>query len=192
MEEIEVRTTVYLPPDEVYAFLSDFPRYARYSKHLKSVTADGDGSPGTEYALRFAWWKVGYTVRSRVTDVDPPRRIGFEVTSGIDAEGEWLVEDAETADAPPETPETADDAPETPETADDASGGTEASLVRFVVRYDPDSVTGRHVDLPALVSLPWVIDKALPFVEAEAERVVERVVADLEGRRREVDLQIVR
>lgn len=168
MDEIEVGTVVYLPPGEVYEFLIDFRRYARYSEYLRSVSGDGDGGSGTEYALRFAWWKVGYTVRSRVTGVDPPERIGFEVTSGLHAEGEWRIEAA-----PGEAPD-----------------GGDASRVRFVVRYDPATVTGERVDLPALVSLEWVVEKAKPFVEEEARRVVERIVADLEGERREVDLTI--
>jgi uncharacterized membrane protein len=163
VEELEVGTEVYLPPRDVYEFLVDFPRYARYSKHLDAVETDGDGSVGTEYTLRFKWWKVRYAVRSRVTDLDPRERIEFELVRGLSAEGEWRVEPRD---------------------------GGEASYVTFLARYDPSSVAGDRVRLPSFVSIGWVVDRAMPFIEEEAERVVERVVADLEGERRRVDLAV--
>ena len=64
MDSIEVSTDVYLPPEEVYAFLLDFPRYARYSEHLTEVRAFGSGDPGTEYELVFSWW-YEFTPKSR-------------------------------------------------------------------------------------------------------------------------------
>jgi len=163
VDELEVGTEVYLPPAEVYEFLVDFPRYARYSKHLDSVDAHGDGGVGTDYSLTFAWWKVSYTVRSRVTRAERPETIGFRLVSGLRAEGEWTVEPID---------------------------GGEASYVTFFARYDPGSVAGDAVDLPPLVSVDWIVDRVMPFIEKEAERVVERVVADLEGERREVDLAV--
>jgi uncharacterized membrane protein len=163
VEELEVGTEVHLPPSDVYEFLVDFPRYARYSKHLDAVEADGDGDVGTEYTLRFKWWKVRYAVRSRVTDLNPPGRIEFELVRGLRAEGEWLVESIE---------------------------GGESSYVTFLARYDPGTVAGDAVSLPSFVSISWVVDRVMPFIEAEARRVVERVVADLEGERRQVDLAV--
>lgn len=157
MDELDVRTTVHLDRSEVYRFLADFERYARYSEYLQDVESVGDD----EYVLRFGWWKVTYEVRSRVTEADQPRRIAFELTRGIRADGEWRLE---------------------------ADG--EGTSVRFLVRYDPDTVASDAVDLPALVSIPWVIGRVEPFVEREARRVVERVVADLEGERREIDLDV--
>jgi len=38
--------------------------------------------------------------------------------------------------------------------------------------------------------MDWVIEKVKPLIQEEAERVVERIVADLEGRRRDVELTI--
>jgi len=61
--------------------------------------------------------------------------------------------------------------------------------VSLVVTYDPDSASG-VVDLPALVSLDWVADRAVGVVEKEGRRVVERVVADIEGERRPVELTV--
>jgi uncharacterized protein YndB with AHSA1/START domain len=173
VEAISVTTVVYLPREEVFEFLIDFPGYARYSKHLREVRQRGDGSPGTRYELEFAWWKLTYTARSEVTAVDPPERIEFTITKDIDADGHWAVE---PIDLPP-------DAPADAETA---------CRVHFEVEYDPGSVSAGDIDLPRFVSLGWVIEKVKPVIEREAERVVERVVADLEGRRREVDLTVDR
>lgn len=163
MEELEVGTEVHLPPEEVFEFLLDFPRYANYSKHLDSVEAFGDGDVGTDYALTFTWWKVSYTVRSRVTEIVEPERIEFEIVRGLTADGEWMVEPL-----------------------DDRDG----SYVRFLARYDASTVTSDRVSLPAFVSIAWVIDRVLPFITDEAERVVKRVVADLEGEPRPVDLDV--
>lgn len=168
METLGARTVLYAPPETVYDLLADFPRYPRYAEYLREVTGDGAAEPGAEYALRFEWWVVGYTVRSRVTAVDPPRRIAFEIASGLDAEGEWRVEPA-----PAPAPDDGD-----------------ASRVTFVVRYDPDTTTAEGVDLPPLVSLDRVIQAAEPLVEGEVRRIVERVAADVEGERREVDLEL--
>jgi len=172
VEKILVSTDVYLPADEVYEFLVDFPRYANYSKLLRGVRQNGDGSPGTTYSLEFAWWKLTYTAHTEVTSVDPPERIDWRVTREVDAEGHWRVEplDSLPADAPA-----------------DAEAGVRVYLN---VEYDPDSVHSGVVDLPRLVSLDWVINKLTPVLEREAERIVDRIVADIEGRRRPVDVEI--
>ena len=168
MPTLEAKTTVRSGPEAVFDALLDLRRYERYSDHLARVTREGDGGVGTEYRLRFEWWLVGYTVRSRVTGVDRPERLDFEVTRGIRAAGSWHVD---PVDEPP-------------------AGADAACEVRFVVEYDPDSVASSAVNLPALTSLSWVVDRVAPLVEREAERVVERVVEDLEGRPRSVDLTV--
>ncbi|MFB6159641.1 MAG: SRPBCC family protein [Haloferacaceae archaeon] len=172
MDRIAVSTVVYLPPEEVFEFLVDFPRYARYSEHLRDVTRDGDGSAGTRYDLTFAWWKLTYTVRSEVTAVERPERVEWRIVSRLNATGRWRVDPL--GDLPADAPADAD----------------AASRVWFEVRFDPGSAGEDAVDLPRLVSLDWVLGKVKPLAVAEAERVVERVVADLEGRRRDVDLTV--
>lgn len=167
MDAVELTTLVYAPRDEVFAFLRDFPGYARYSKYLESIKGFGDGEEGTEYELRFAWWKLSYTARSRVTGFDPPERIDWELTKDIDARGYWLVEEA--------------DAPE---------GQTAASRVTFRAEFAPESADTDAISLPSLVSWSWVIEKAKPKIQSEAERVVRRAVADIEGRRRDIELTI--
>ena len=182
---LEAATTVYREPAAVFDALLDLRRYEAYSDHLTRVTRSGDGGVGTEYDLRFEWWLVGYTVRSRVTAVERPERLDFEVVRGIRASGSWHVEPlaaGEEAGA-----RAADEGPPGGARADEDGPATR---VRFVVEYDPDTVAGGAVRLPSLVSLSWVVDRVAPLVEREAEQVVERVVADLEGERRPVDLEV--
>lgn len=165
MDELDVSTALAVPPEDAYEFLLDFPGYADYSEHIERVVQHGPGGPGTRYDLHFRWWKLRYVARSRVTDVDPPARIDWEVTKDVDAHGQWLVE---------------------PTTMD----GDPASRVRLVVRYDPSSVGAGAVDLPRFVSLGWVVERVEPVIVEEGKRVVERIVADLEGSRRPVDLSV--
>ena len=169
MDEVRVSTVVYLPPEEIFAFLVDFPRYAKYSKHLTDVRQYGDGEPGTEYDLRFSWWKLHYTARSRVTSVEPPERLDWKVTKDVNAHGHWQVE------------EVPDEAPADRETA---------SRVSLSIVYDTSSARRDAIDLPRFVSLGWVVDRVTPLVLEEAERIVERIVADLEGETRPVELTI--
>ena len=181
MDTVEVSTSVYLPPEEVYAFLLDFPGYGHYSEHLQEVRRYGDGDPGTEYELDFAWWKLSYTARSRVTNTEPPHRIDWSVVKDIDAVGHWFVRPLEDPD-PSEVP-----AGEPPA---DAPADPPVTQVTFRVEYAAESAREGTFDLPRFVSLDWVIEKLKPKVETEAERIVRRIVADLEGQRREVDLEI--
>ena len=172
MERLVVDTVVYRPVDAVYEFLREFPGYANYSEYLERVDELDPGSgEHARYALRFAWWKLEYTARSAVTELDENERIEWTVLGDFDAGGRWLV--AERA--------LPDDAPDWAETATD---------VQFVVEYAPETAHAGLVDLPALVSLDWVVEKVKPLVESEAETVVERAVADLEGRQRSVDLRV--
>lgn len=209
VERLVVETTVHRSPRAVYEFLEDFEGYASYSEHLHEVRAEGSGED-RRYALTFAWWKLTYTVRTAVTDLDPPSRIAWRVVSELDASGRWEIEpvvddsgadgdDAASGDGDADDAASgdgdADDAAENGEAADTADGAAvddtaDASRVAFVAEYDPSSVAGDSLDLPALVSLDWVVRKAKPLVEQEARRVVERAVADLEGDPREVDLQV--
>ncbi|SHG98451.1 SRPBCC family protein [Halobaculum gomorrense] len=173
MDELVVSTDVYVPPEEAYEFLLDFPRYERYSEYLDRVSrTHGDGGAGTRYALRFAWWKLTYTAHSEVTDVDPPNRIDWRVRRDIRAHGSWRIEplDELPADAP-----------------DDAAAG---SRVTFEVRFDAESADASAVSLPPLVSFGWVLDKVTDLITEEAERVVRRAVSDLEGRERDVTLVV--
>lgn len=169
VDSVDVSTVVYVSPEEVYEFLMDFPGYARYSKYLTDVEQRGDGSPGTKYTLRFAWWKLSYTARSEVVAVDRPSQIDWKITKDLKARGHWRI-----TERPEERPD----------------GEDHATKVRLTVDFDPGTASSDALDLPSLVSMDWVIDKVKPLIQEEAERVVERIVADLEGRRRDVELTI--
>ncbi|MFB6179370.1 MAG: SRPBCC family protein [Halorientalis sp.] len=169
MDRVEVSTVVYLPPEEIYEFLLDFPGYADYSKYLQQVSVDGDGTPGTNYYMQFAWWKLSYTAHSEVTDVTPPHKIDWRITKDIDAAGHWGIEPVPD-EAPPEK--------------------ATACRARLAVQFHPDSADANTLKLPRFVSLDWVIEKVKPKIREEAERVVERIVADLEGSHRPVELTI--
>jgi uncharacterized membrane protein len=175
VDELVVSTVVYLPVEETYDFLVDFPRYAKYSEHLSDIVRRrGDGGAGTRYALRFSWWKLTYTVESEVTEVDPPERIEWQVVKNLDAAGRWRIEALD---------ELPDDAPPDAEAA---------SRVSMEVAYDPDSANESRISLPRFASLGWVIDRIKPAITNEAEKVVERVVTDLEGEPRSVALTVER
>jgi hypothetical protein len=94
------------------------------------------------------------------------------VIKDVDAHGDWRVEPL--GSVPAGLP-------------DDAEV---ACRVHLEVEFDSDSVGGGMVDLPRFVSLDWVVRKVKPILVEEAERVVERIVADIEGRRREVELVV--
>ncbi|AEN05033.1 SRPBCC family protein [Halolamina sp.] len=173
MERLIVETVVYRPVEEVYELLLDFPRYGRYSDYLDAVeTLDPGDDEQARYALRFAWWKLSYTARSAVTETVPNERIEWTIIDTFEAGGRWVVEEHETL------PE---DAPDWAETA---------TTVRFEASWNPNSVDDSIIDLPRMVSLDWVITKVKPIVDKEAERIVRRAVADLEGRTRQVDLTV--
>jgi uncharacterized protein YndB with AHSA1/START domain len=173
VDRLVVTTDVYVPPEEVYEFLLDFPRYERYTEYLDRVTrTEGDGGAGSEYALHFSWWKLSYTARSRVTDVSPPTRIDWEILKDIDAGGSWVIEPYD------ELPE---DAP---------ADATVACRVRMDVSFDPDSASSDAVSLPLMVSFGWVLDRVKGLVEEEATRVVRRAVDDLEGDSRKITLHV--
>lgn len=176
MDRLEVSTDVFVAPARVYEFLVDFPGYAQYSEYLESVEQRGDGDVGTVYDITASWWRLTHTVSSEVTDVEPPERIDWRLQGPIDASGAWLVDardPAETA-APVAPPDDVD----------------VASRVALVVEYDPSTVSAGRFDLPALISLDAVVDRVVPLVEDEARRTVERIVADLEGEHRRVDLRV--
>jgi len=187
VDTVEVSTVVYLPPADVYEFLLDFPGYADYSTHLRDVEQRGDGGPGTAYALEFAWWKLSYTAHSRVTAVDPPTRIDWTLTEDIDANGSWLIEALSTPPSPPSRNEAAADALEC--AANDAEEPV-ASRVTLKIQCNTSTVDSSVLDLPPLVSFERVIQTGQELVVSEGERIVERIVADLEGGTRGVDLSV--
>lgn len=173
MRRLEVATDVFVEPQTVYDLLVSFTEYSQYSEYLEEVTRHGDGTPGTEYELTFSWWRLSHTTRSRVTSVDPPNAIDWRIVSTIAARGRWEI-----------------DALDEPTYGDAAADDNPVTRVRFVVEYDPESADADTIGLPTLLSLDWLVDRVTPLIDEEATRVVERVVADLEGDRRDVRLDV--
>jgi len=156
-------TVVHAPPARTYDFLAACEGYAAYSGYLESVERRGDGSPGTVYAITASWWRLTRTVRAEVTATDPPNRLDWRLRGSIEARGAWTVDRLDDESDP-------------------------ASRVTLHVEYAPGSLDG--LDLPLGVSLDRLVDRLIPVAEREARAVVERAVADLEGKPRPVDLDI--
>ncbi|WP_254862393.1 SRPBCC family protein [Halovivax gelatinilyticus] len=169
MDRILLSTVVYREPAAVFEAVRSFSNYPAYAEHLDEVTCDGDGGVGTRYGLHFSWWKLSYTVRSAVTEIDEPRRLGWKLTADLDATGEWRIEPLEP-DGRPDI--------------------DEASRLYFEVRYDPHSADPDTVSLPRFVSLDWVVRRVRPRLYDEAERVLGRLVEDVEGDSRNVELVV--
>lgn len=169
MDRILLSTLAYRSPEEVFPYVRSFTDYPRYTDHLKEVRVNGDGGVGSVYDLKLAWWKLSYTAHSKVTDITPPESLSWRLVTDIDARGEWRVE-PEPESAPPDE--------------------DTASRIYFEAHYDPHSADEDAISLPRFVSLDWVISKVEPKLLGEAQTVVERLVADIEGRPREVELTV--
>ncbi|MGM0371252.1 MAG: SRPBCC family protein [Halobacteriota archaeon] len=152
MNEIAVARPVDQPPEVVFATVRDFQAYPRYSKYLQSVSATAE-TQVTEYAFQFGWWKLAYETQARVTACEPPHTIDWTITQDLEADGRWVVEER-----------------------------SDGSQLHFQVAYDPDSLGSDAVSLPFGVSLDWVRDRATALIESEAKRVLDRIVAEVDGR----------
>lgn len=174
MQRLEVATDVFAEPESVYDLLLSFTGYANYSEHVEDVRRHGDGGPGTEYDIALSWWRLSHTVRSEVTAVDPPTVIDWRLVSDLDAHGSWLIDSVADTLGAVEPP----------------TDGGPVTRVTFLVEYDPESVDADVLGLSRLVPIDTVIEKAKPKVREEVTAVVERVVADLEGEPRSVDVEV--
>lgn len=174
MQHLEVATHVFVDRATAFDVLADFTSYAQYSEHLEAVERRGDGGPGTEYDMTVGWWRLSHTGTSRVTALDRPNRIDWRLVSELRARGAWVIEDGTAADVAVPLPE----------------GDPPITRVRFVVDYDPESAEA--IGLPSVVPIEAIVDRVIPVVRSEATAIVERVVADLEGEPRAVELEIDR
>ncbi|WP_255151320.1 SRPBCC family protein [Halorarius halobius] len=173
MDAIEASTVVYVPRREVFEFIQGYSGATEYADHVERVRQFGDGGPGTDYRITVSWWRFDYTAVTRVTDVDPPTRIDWRSTKRPEATGSWHIESVDPpADPPPDVD---------PETATE---------LRLRIEFDPESVLGARLSGPLPVEA--VLDRVKPVVVSESEAAVAALVADLEGRRREVDLTVHR
>lgn len=163
MDAVEVSTVVYAPPAAVFTYIRDFSGTEVYSDHVDAVRQYGDGGPGTDYRITVSWWKLSYTAEQRVTDLVENERIDWRSTDGVRATGSWLL---------------------------DPLDGGEATELRLRIDFDPESMRGGRVS--RLLPLDALVDRIAPVISREAETVVAGMVADIEGERRAVDIEIHR
>jgi uncharacterized membrane protein len=175
VDEVRLSTVVYAPREEVFAFLTYLVGYLAYSKHLKDVHRDCDGGPGTVYTMTFGWWKMTYRAQSEVVAIEEPDRIEWRVVKDLDARGHWQLRDVD---------EEADPSAAVP------ADREHATQIELYIEFDPDSASVGAIDVPSFVSLSWAIDRVVPLIVDEAERVLRRIVADLEGEPRDVELTV--
>jgi uncharacterized membrane protein len=176
---IEVSTTVDVPPSEAYAFVLDFEGHADYSEFVRDVRRRGDGSVGTRFDIELSWWKLSYTFPTQVTDLDEPDRIGWRTPNGLHARGDWQFEPLESGTDGGGTA-----------TDELDPGDADATSTRVTLRAEYDRSRSRLPPTPPLVSIDDVLSRLKPVVRREATKVFEHAIADLEGERRRVTLDV--
>jgi len=168
VHRLSLATDVHVPPERAYEFLLDFPNYPRYTDVLEEVRREGSGDVGTEYHFDVAWWRISRTVRSRVTGLEPPRRIEWRLLGDLAVQGRWRVD---------------------PPAADGASDAP--TRVHLIAEYDPAGSRLAGIGGAALLSSSRVRRTLATRLRADAESLLERIVADLEGSPRPVDLEVL-
>lgn len=188
VDAVELSTVVYVPREEAFEFLLDFTNHERYSEYVSDVTRRGDGSVGTRFDITLQWWKLSYTLTPAVTGLDRPDRIDWRVPNDVHARGYWALEPAEGTDraAAAADGQAADGGVERPPSVDPDAPATR---VRLRIEFDRERSRLGRLRLPPMVSTDWVLRRVKPMAAREAQQVFERAVADLEGRRRRVDLE---
>lgn len=185
---IEVSTTVDVPPGEAYAFVLDFEGHSDYSEYVEDVVRRGDGGEGTRFDIELSWWQLSYTFPTQVTGLDEPTRIGWRTPNGLHATGDWRFE---PVDASTDGDVSVDDPAESTDGSREAAdGGVERERTRVTLRAEYDRSHSRLPSTPPLVSFDDVLQRLKPVVRREARRVFEHAVADLEGERRRVTLDV--
>ncbi|MFW6383795.1 MAG: SRPBCC family protein [Halodesulfurarchaeum sp.] len=155
MNRIEVSQPIERAPEAVFEVVEAFSRYPAYSKYLDAVSQVGTRDDLPEYALSFSWWRLTYETRTRVLDRDPPRTLDWEVATDVDASGTWTVEPL----------------------------GPDRARLRLEARYDLDSIGSTGVSLPFGFSVNWLKRNVDDLISSEADRVLARIAANLEGQR---------
>jgi len=205
VDEVDISTVVQVPPSEAYDFLLDFPGYAAYTDHLDDVRRDGDGGVGTAYEFVLSYWVISYTARSRVTDVDPPNRIDWVLEDAFDAQGAWFVEPVDAEEAaeaaavdPADVRQSGDTEREVaeaersvdPDGECTADGEAPAARIRLRATFDRESITDAGMGIPRFISATSVFQKVAPVAKSEAKTILARIVADLEGEPRPIEVTV--
>lgn len=179
-DAFKANTTVFSPIEDVYEFLGDFRSYTEYTEYVDEIRRRGDGTVGTIYDITFRKRilaiPLSYTARSRVTALDRPTSIEWEIIKDLRANGEWALEVVDEADLDVSRPSYVD--PDVP-----------ATRVTIGVELNPKTIDRSAIPVPLTKSVEWLVSKVYPFIVDEARRVLSRVVTDLEGRTREPNIQ---
>lgn len=182
MTVIEVSTTVDVPPEDAYQFVLDFEGHADYSDHVRDVRRRGDGGVGTRFDIELSWWKLRYTLPTEVTGLSAPNRIEWRTPNGLHARGAWVFDPVDV-----EADGSGDESTMAAATTDEEPAAT---TTRITLRAEYDRARSRLPPMPPLVSVDSVLSRLKPVVRREARRVFEHAIADLEGQRRRVTLDI--
>lgn len=93
MWETETAINIAAPVETVYEYLADFPRHPEWSTGLEELVAIGQGpiTVGTEFK---ATEKVParFTSYTRITGLEPRRRIAWESWDGRTTKVKWVFE----------------------------------------------------------------------------------------------------
>lgn len=75
-----VSIDIHAPPETIFAYLADFTRHAEWSNVVRIKLVSGEpGRVGSEYEA-FENIPAEITTFARISELDPPRRIGWEAT----------------------------------------------------------------------------------------------------------------
>jgi uncharacterized protein YndB with AHSA1/START domain len=69
----EAEIEVAAPPETIWEVLSDIERWPAWNPEVKRMALSGQVAPGAE----FRWKAGGVSIRSRLEEVDAPRKIGW-------------------------------------------------------------------------------------------------------------------
>lgn len=162
MHAVDVTRPVDRAPNSVFDYLLDFPAYGDYARPFSEITrmtgGPSAGAEGVRYEVTAGWKGINGTVGTEVTAIERPERIAWRVTDNDVARGAWHV---------------------LPGTA--ATSAERATRIELSIRFDPAAIGDTVDSLPGVVPLEAVLGRLQPTIEAEAERVLERIVADLEA-----------
>ena len=95
MAPIAASVHIARSPEDVFAYISDFPRHPEWQEGLVSVTVETEGPTrvGTHVVHRRKLGPQTVATTSEITTYDPPRAVGFRGIDGpIRAAGSQRVE----------------------------------------------------------------------------------------------------
>jgi uncharacterized membrane protein len=91
MKRFEDRITIAAPRDQVYAYVSDFPRHGDWAANNLKVTADGNGpvAVGSTYSTEAKFFGT-QREKSTVTELTPGQMFGWESKGTLGVVHHWF------------------------------------------------------------------------------------------------------